>query len=90
MLAVSLAAGREHRYLQLLCIDALCSKHLGSTAAALEALETALVFAAEHGHVRTIVDMGEPIMDLLEQRSGDTHGHDTLSARLRGAGSEEE
>src|SRR5262249_32271263 len=67
LLETAEAVGRTGRVIELLALRALALRACGQEAAALAALERALVLAKPEGYVRTFVDEGPPMAALLDQ-----------------------
>jgi LuxR family maltose regulon positive regulatory protein len=61
------SAGRRAHVIVIDLLKALASQGLGDTTAALECLESSLSFAAPEGYVRTFVDRGAPMAQLLNK-----------------------
>jgi LuxR family maltose regulon positive regulatory protein len=64
-----LAAARSvhdiRRQIEILVLQALTLRALGKTSGALDALEAALILAEPGGFIRTFVDLGSPLAELL-------------------------
>jgi LuxR family maltose regulon positive regulatory protein len=65
LLATTEAHGRTDSTIDILVALALAHRARGDTAAAVAAVGRALALAEPHGYVRTFVDEGEPMRDLL-------------------------
>jgi LuxR family maltose regulon positive regulatory protein len=70
LLEVADAAGWMGKVIEILVLRALAHQGRGDTGEALLALERALSIAELEGHVRTFVDEGAPMAELLSQALG--------------------
>jgi LuxR family maltose regulon positive regulatory protein len=61
------AGGQIDHLIDLLALQGLARSALGETEAALDSLNRAFVLAAPEGYVRTFVDYGPPMQQLLQQ-----------------------
>jgi LuxR family maltose regulon positive regulatory protein len=61
------SAGRMAHVIVIDLLKALANQDLGDTTAAIECLESSLSFAAPEGYVRTFVDHGAPMAQLLNK-----------------------
>jgi LuxR family maltose regulon positive regulatory protein len=61
------------REVEILALQALARRRLGQRQTALRTLERALVLAEPGGFVRTFVDLGPPLADLLHELAGGGH-----------------
>ena len=70
LLAAAERDGRLGSAIEILALQALVHQARGDTTPALAALERALTLAAPEGYVRTFVDLGKPLAELLAAVSG--------------------
>ena len=69
ILELAKAGQRMKSVLKMLAMQAVIIHSMGDTPSALEILEQALYLAEEEGFVRTFLDEGEPMMQLLYEAS---------------------
>jgi LuxR family maltose regulon positive regulatory protein len=61
------AGGRTGRLIEILCLQSLALDSQNKTSEAVENLLQALSLARPEGYIRTFIDLGQPIFDLLKQ-----------------------
>jgi LuxR family maltose regulon positive regulatory protein len=66
-LAIAATRGQSHRLIKILALQAMAHAAQGEAEAALAALNRALDLAAPEGYVRTFIDHGRPMQQLLQQ-----------------------
>jgi LuxR family maltose regulon positive regulatory protein len=59
--------GRWRRLIEVLCLQAIAWQAMGEIETALAVLERALGFAKPEGYIRTFIDEGEPVQNLLSK-----------------------
>jgi LuxR family maltose regulon positive regulatory protein len=64
--AIDEQKGRMRRLIEVLCLQAIAFQAMGEIDTALARLERALALARPEGYVRTFIDEGAPIMQLLK------------------------
>ncbi len=89
MLAVAERRGRTPRVIELLVLQALTHQTLGDRPAAVSTLERALSLAEPEGYVRTFLDEGEQVIDLLRRVAGSSSPVASLALRLLAASLEQ-
>lgn len=80
--------GRERRLVEILVLKALACAHLSDRARALAVLEEALALARLEGYVRTFLDEGQPIVELLRHLASDREPHRDYARELLAASSQ--
>jgi len=75
--------GHTGRLIQILCLKAIAYRNKEETNFSIENLLHALSIARPEGFIRTFLDLGEPIEELLKQIFSTFESQDTLSERDR-------
>jgi LuxR family maltose regulon positive regulatory protein len=83
LLREAAAHGRTGTAIEILVVQALAHRALGDVAAALGPLARALTLGGPEGYVRTFVDEGEPMRDLLRRAVGGAASGADASAYAR-------
>ena len=61
------SGGRTGRLIEILCLQSIALNFQNKTSEAVEILLQALSLARPEGYIRTFIDLGQPIFDLLKQ-----------------------
>ncbi len=82
MLGLTEPMGFVSKTIELLVLDSLIFRELGKSDEALQALEKALVLAESGSYIRTFIDEGEPMQELLARIAAKQHLKDYASRLL--------
>jgi LuxR family maltose regulon positive regulatory protein len=79
------AQGRAASLVEIHAVTALACRAAGDRSSASTALDRALALAADEGYIRTFIDLGEPLRELLAAHSSSNLREEAYVARLLAA-----